>query len=121
MDDRHWVLWDGDCDFCRRWAGWLAARDTRGRLRIVPYQEAPEPPATPQLRAEAARAVQVVTSEGERLSGGEAILFALRHTDWHPQVARMLMRRPFLWGVEAGYWVAARNRGRLSRFWRDSG
>ena len=86
---------------------------------VMPYQDAPAPPMTPALRVQAAKAVQVVTSDGKRLSGGEAVLFALRQMDWHPAVMRLLMHRPLLWGVEAGYRIVARNRSRLNRYFND--
>ena len=109
-----WLLWDGDCDFCRRAAAWLADRDTRHILTIIPYQEAPAPPMTPSLRVQASRQVQVMTPFGYHYSGAEAILFALQSVGWHAGIMRLARHRPFLWGAEAAYWVVARNRGRFA-------
>ncbi len=111
-----WLLWDGDCDFCESWAGWLEQNDTNVVLTIIPYQDAPSPPMTPALRIQASRAVQLVTSDGTHLSGAAAVLFALESVGWHAGVMRALQRRPLLWLADAGYWVVARSRGRIGRF-----
>ncbi len=71
---------------------------------------------TPALRVQARKAVQVITVDGHQLSAGRAILFALAETDWNPSVARLAARRPFIWLVELGYWVVARNRPFFGRF-----
>lgn len=113
---QHVLLYDGECDLCRQWATWLTLRDTRRRFRICPWQVVTGPPMTPLLRIQAQRAVQVVTSGGQRLSGGRAILFALQEIGWHPAIVAMLRRRPFVWPVDLGYRIVAANRSRLSRF-----
>ena len=118
MDDRNWLLWDGECDVCRRSAQWLGERDRRGVLTIIPYQEAPSPPMTPALRVQAAKAVQLITNHGQRFAGASAILFVLRQMGWHPRVARFLMRRPMIWVAEMAYRLVARNRRRLGAIMR---
>ena len=71
---------------------------------------------TPSLRAQARKAVQVITTDGHQLSAGRAILFALEEIEWHPSVVRLAGRRPFIWVVEFGYWIVARNRPFFGRF-----
>jgi hypothetical protein len=71
---------------------------------------------TPALRAQARKAVQVITAEGHQLSAGRAILFALEEIEWHPSLVRLLGRRPFIWAVELGYWIVAHNRSFFGRF-----
>ena len=71
---------------------------------------------TPTLRAQARKAVQVVTADRHQLSAGRAILFALEEIDWHPRMVRLAGRRPFIWAVELGYWIVARNRSLFGRF-----
>ena len=44
------------------------------------------------------------------LSAGRAVLFALEEIGWRPWLARLGRRRPFVWFVELGYWIVARNR-----------
>lgn len=71
---------------------------------------------TPALRAEARRAVQVVTRDGQRLAAGRASLFVLAEIGWHPRLVRLGGRRPFVWLVELGYRLVAGNREVASRF-----
>ena len=70
---------------------------------------------TPQLREQARRAVQVITVDGAQLSGGRAMLFILEEIGWHPTLARLGRRRPFVWLVELGYRLVARNRSFFDR------
>jgi hypothetical protein len=71
---------------------------------------------TPALREQARKAVQVMTADGHQLSAGRAILFALKVIEWHPRAIRLAGRRPFIWAVELGYWIVARNRAFFGRF-----
>ena len=108
------LLWDGDCGFCRRSVEWAERRDGGQAFRAVPYQQAPSPPMTPELRAACARAVHVVTPEGTVLRAGRAALWILQRTG-HPVLSRVLALPPLLWAVELGYWLVARNRRIASR------
>ena len=111
---RHYLLYDGDCDFCREWASWLTLRDAgSGKFRICPWQVASSPPMTPLLQVQARKAVQLITAEGRHLQGGKAVLFALRETRWHPNLVRLLERRPLVWAVDLGYRIVAANRPRF--------
>lgn len=112
----HLLLWDGDCGFCRRVIDWVMQHDRFGRLKAQPYQLCPTPPMTPELRVKAQRAVQVLTSDGRRLAAGRACLFVLREIEWHPRLARIAGAPPFIWFVELGYALVARNRGFFSRW-----
>jgi predicted DCC family thiol-disulfide oxidoreductase YuxK len=111
---RHYLLYDGDCDFCREWADWLTLHDTERRFRICPWQVVSGPPMTPLLQVQARRAVQIVTKDGRHLSGGRAVLFALCEIGWHPLLVRVLEHRPFVWAVDLGYRIIAANRPRFS-------
>ena len=71
---------------------------------------------TPALRAQARKAVQVLTADGRQLSAGQAMLFALEEIEWHPRAVRLAGRRPFLWAIELGYWIVARSRPFFGRF-----
>jgi len=71
---------------------------------------------TPALREQARKAVQVITADGRQRSAGRAILFILEEIDWHPRAVRLAGRRPFIWLVELGYWIVARNRPFFGRF-----
>ncbi len=110
------LIWDGDCGFCRNAVGWMLRHDHASRIEPVPYQDLPSPPMTPALRRQAERAVQVITPQGQQLSGGRAVLYVLGQVGWRPGLVRLASRRPVLWVVELGYWVVARNRSLFSRF-----
>ena len=69
---------------------------------------------TDELAAWCARAVHVITPEGQVLRGGRATLYALDRVGWH-RLAGVCARPPIRWLVEAGYWLVARSRGLLSR------
>lgn len=112
---QHYLLYDGDCDFCREWATWVTFRDRDRRFRICPWQVVDGPPMTPLLKIQARKAVQIVTADGGHRSGGRAVLFALREIGWHPMLVRLLEHRPFVWAVDLGYRIVAANRPRLSR------
>ena len=73
--DRPLLLYDGDCGFCRFWvARWSIV--TRGAVDFAPAQQ--EAGRFPQITPEAAaRAVQLVTPQGEVFSGAEAVFRVL--------------------------------------------
>ena len=111
--DRHLVLWDGECGFCRRSIEWVQRRD-RGELESMPYQQAPPTVVSDELRRQCADAVHVITKDGSILRGARAWLFILRAIGWRTSAA-VLETPPFVWIVELGYRFVARNRRRLSR------
>jgi predicted DCC family thiol-disulfide oxidoreductase YuxK len=111
---RHWIVWDGDCGFCRRAVGWVRARDRDRLFEATPYQSCPSPPMTPALRAACRSAVHVRTTDGAWLRGGRACLFILARIGW-PRLARIASVPPLVWLVELGYRVVAGNRPFFSR------
>jgi hypothetical protein len=70
---------------------------------------------TPQLREQARQSVQVITADGTQLSAGRAVLFVCEQIGWHPTLARLGRHRPFVWLIELGYWLVARNRALFDR------
>jgi predicted DCC family thiol-disulfide oxidoreductase YuxK len=116
---RHLLLWDGTCGFCRRIIDWVARHDTRGRFAPLPYQDASESVVGPDVRRASAEALHVITTAGRVLRAGRASLFVLGEIGW-PRTARVLARPPFVWAVELGYGLVARNRGRISRWFPNS-
>ena len=108
------LLWDGECNFCRRSVEWAERRDEGHAFRAIPYQQAPSPPMTPELRVACARAVHVLTPDGEVLRAGRACLWVLQRIGY-PVLARVFALPPLVWVVEVGYWLVARNRGFASR------
>ena len=75
------LLFDGDCDFCRRWiARWKQV--TGDRVEYAPFQEVgtrlPEIPKAPF-----AEAVHLVEPDGRISRGGEAVFRALAYAPGH--------------------------------------
>ncbi|MEM1022540.1 MAG: DUF393 domain-containing protein [Myxococcota bacterium] len=112
--EKHLVLWDGECGFCRRSVDWLLALDHESRLEALPYQQAPSPPMTPALASACERAVHVVAVDGRVFRAGRAVLFALDVVGWRT-LAFVGRIPPFIWAIELGYWVVARNRRWFSK------
>ncbi len=109
----HLVLWDGDCHFCGHAVAWFRRRDFHRIFRFVPYQEAPSPPMTPELREACAKALHVIAADGQIYRAGRATLFLLEQVGWNG-FARVLALPPFVWAVEIGYALVAANRSFLS-------
>ncbi|MDP8924543.1 MAG: DUF393 domain-containing protein [Chloroflexota bacterium] len=109
-----WVLWDGDCGFCRRAVAWAERRDRAELLRPIPYQRAPSPPMSPRLRRACSRAVHVIAPDGRVYRAGRAALYILGVVGWEP-VARLLGVPPLIWLVELGYRIVADNRSAFGR------
>jgi predicted DCC family thiol-disulfide oxidoreductase YuxK len=70
---------------------------------------------TPALSAACTRAIHVVKRDGTILRAGRATLFILEKLGWG-WAARLLALPPFLWIVELGYRIFARNRPFFARF-----
>lgn len=113
-DGRPWVLWDGDCGFCRRSVRWLERQDREDLLRTMPYQVAPSPPMNPELYAACDRAVHLILPDGTVMRAGRAALCMLEMVGWG-RFARLLAWPPFIWFIELGYRVVADNRQFFSR------
>lgn len=110
-----WLFYDGDCGFCRSCVAWLQAKDTHGRLRAVPYQDAPDPPLIPPLRARAKHSVLTIEPNDEVRIGGRAVLGALTEVGWMTPLVKIASLPPLIWLVEIGYRIVAGNRSRISR------
>ena len=109
VEERAWLLFDGDCGFCTRLADWVARRDQGRRLRVTAYQDAPSPPMTPELRAACAEALHAITPRGRVLRGGDATIFTLGAVG-RRGLARVLWQRPLRDVMGFGYKIVARMR-----------
>ena len=69
---------------------------------------------TDALAQRCVRAMHVITPEGETLAAGRASVCILGLIGY-PRIARVARLPPFVWGVELGYRIVARNREFLSR------
>jgi predicted DCC family thiol-disulfide oxidoreductase YuxK len=74
------LLFDPDCRICVATAGWLAARVSAGRLRLLPLTDALGDPGVGELVAgrRLATTLHAVTPDGRVLTGARAVLAAGR-------------------------------------------
>ena len=92
---------------------WCRRRDRAREFDWSPYQEAPAPPMTAELREACRRAFHIVANDGRVLRAGRAGLFILERIGFP---VRPLGWPPLVWMVEAGYWMIANNRTAFSRW-----
>jgi len=95
---------------------WVRRKDTQHEFETIAFQDAPQPPMTPELYEACQRAVHVIKADGEILRAGRATLFILERLGWGYGLPRLLWLPPFIQFVELGYRVIARNRTLFSRF-----
>lgn len=101
------LIYDAQCQFCRRWVARLKRWDRRDRIRLLPLQD-PAAPALAGRPAEVLRqAAVLVREDGEVFAGAWAAreAFAYLPMGW---VIRTLMRVPGAMALaDRGYrWVA---------------
>ena len=72
---------------------------------------------TPAMHEACKRAIHVVPVDGEGpvLRAGRAAMFALQLLGWR-RLGRVMSWPPFIWFVELGYFIVARNRIFFSKF-----
>jgi predicted DCC family thiol-disulfide oxidoreductase YuxK len=116
------MIFDGDCDFCRRWIGrW---RDMTGdRIDYAPYQEVADrfPGIPPD---DFKKAVQLVEPGGIRSQGAEAVFRSLAHVPYRGWMLWCYSHVPVVRPAsEAVYELIASHREAASRatrfFWGD--
>lgn len=109
------LLWDGECGFCQHMVEVLKRRDRNGVFKACKFQLCPSPPMHPDLYERCKSALYVVTESGMELRGAKAVLFLYELTGWG-FFAKLLGTPPFLWIIQLGYWLVARNRGLISKW-----
>jgi predicted DCC family thiol-disulfide oxidoreductase YuxK len=112
------VFYDADCGFCTRSAGLLRRIDRRGRLELIPLQEAgvavPDAPPGDRLLD------KMHVRDGGRWSVGGAAWLRIAEVVPTLRPLAILARLPFVHPfVEPVYRVIARNRHRISRLLGD--
>lgn len=103
------LIYDADCEFCRRWAGRIA-RLVGDRVEVVPYQEAAARfPTIPQ--ADFRRAVHLIEPSGRVSTGAEATFrsLALSKVSRVPLMFYKLIPGA-AWGAERTYQFVANHR-----------
>lgn len=111
---KEWILYDGECDFCRRIVTWVGKQDRNGTFTIVPFQDAQHSAVTPEVRKACERSVHVIRRDGRVLRGGEACLYVGHRLGW--RWAKPVARSPLIRPVEGAYRIVADNRQIFSKF-----
>lgn len=109
-----YLVFDGDCAFCRKWVALLESWDRRKRLRFVPFQDAAEVARLPFVPRDALeKAMHLVSPDDAIFAGAAAMppILALLPGGW-------LLKRVFSvpgvpWLASRVYRVVARNRHQL--------
>jgi predicted DCC family thiol-disulfide oxidoreductase YuxK len=99
------LVYDGECEFCTRLAGWVRRRDRVRRLDVRPNQE---PGLIERLglgRTEVERAAWAVEPGGGRFEGAAAINRALRELGGGCAALSLLYRVPPVRWVEDRYYA----------------
>ncbi len=104
-----WILWDGECGFCRRGVDWLMGHLDRSMYRATPFQRAPRPPMTDDIYAACSDAVHIVLPDGTVRRGGDACRYLLEESNLRWLGLSMYVP-PISWLLEPGYRTVARNR-----------
>lgn len=110
------VLYDGTCGFCR-WSVNVALRfDGYSRLQPIPLQTPSVLEARGIARAEAEKALHVITPEGQVVRAGWALWAVVRELPWW-RATRVLWRVPgFASFADWAYFRVANNRDLLARY-----
>lgn len=112
-DGKHWLIWDGECGMCSRFAARMRDRDPERKFHIVSRQACPSPPMTPEAQAQTARNMVVFTNDGKTLLGADAVLYALAKTG--SPLAALAAKAPIIWAARPVYAIVARNRHHITR------
>jgi predicted DCC family thiol-disulfide oxidoreductase YuxK len=111
--DRYLLLWDGQCDFCRRSVEWLHKR-APGKFIPLPFQEQ-KSWLPPEIFEDCKRQFYLRTPKGEYLGGGEAVIKLFEIIGWQP--LGFYLKLPILRQLTGFlYRLASRNRNLLNRF-----
>ena len=114
---RLFVVFDGTCGVCTRFAEWVAKRDHDSRIRLAPSQHPGVLDGLGLTQEAADREAWAVDAEGRRSAGALAINRVLAELGGVWWLFGAVAGLPVIRLVEAvGYRWFARNRGRFSRW-----
>lgn len=109
------LIYDGECEFCRRWMDWIRKQDLHQKITFIPCQSEERKKLFPQISEEKClNAMHVVLPTGQIFAGADAIpriLYILPGWTWSVTLFRipgvLLIARPV-------YRLIARKRHGLS-------
>ena len=108
-DSRLTLVYDGECEFCTRLAGWVGRRDRGGRVSVRANQEVGLIESLRLTRQEVDRAAWAVEAGGRKFEGAAAINRVLRQLGGGWWLVGSLYR------VTPARWVEDRYYSRVAR------
>jgi predicted DCC family thiol-disulfide oxidoreductase YuxK len=109
-EERLVLVYDGECDFCTRLAGWVERRDARGRIAVRANQERGLVERLGLTRAEVNRAAWAIEPGAGRFEGAAAINRVLRELGGGWRALGSLYLLPPLGWVEDWYYARVARR-----------
>ena len=108
---RGWLFFDEECQFCTRFARWLAPILRRRGLAVAPLQDPRVGALLGLSEAELLREMRLLLSDGSQFGGADAAI-ALAHEIWWARPLVWVSRVPgMMIALRSGYaWLAARRR-----------
>ena len=105
-----WVLYDGDCAFCTRWAEFWTPMLRRRGFAVGALQMDGVPKALGMTQEEAVRDLRLLTNSGTAYAGADVYLFVARRVWWAWPFYALFSRPGFRKLLWAGYRKFAANR-----------
>jgi len=111
--NRYLLLWDGQCDFCKRSVEWLHKKAS-DKFVPLPYQEQ-KTWLPSEIYSDSKNQFYLRSPQGEYLGGGDAVIKLFEVMGW--KIISRLLGLPGLRQLtKIIYQVVAKNRDFLSRF-----
>ena len=102
-----WVLYDGDCQFCRRWMDLVREVIRRRGFEIAPLQAPWVAERLGLSRAALVEDLRLLTPDGALLSGANVYLHVTRRIWWAWWFSVLFSLPGFNWAIHRGYrWFA---------------
>ena len=76
------LIYDDQCEFCRRWAARFERWDRSGEIRLIPLGEEIAATLSGRTRAQLEVAMHLVTADGGVFAGAAAVRELLRFVPW---------------------------------------
>ena len=109
-----WVLYDGDCGLCSRWARSLGPTLARHGFAIAPLQSPWVQERTGLDLAELLTDLRLLRADGGLVAGANAYRYVMRRIWWAYPLYLLSIVPGIGWVFDWGYRAFARNRMRIS-------
>ena len=109
------IVYDGECNFCKRCIEWLKKHDIASHFDYLPCQSTMKKERFPQIKEEnCLKAMYIVFQDGRFYSGGDAIPRIMSFLPRWKQFVFLFKIPATLILARLGYQIIARNRRRLN-------